>query len=112
MRDEGYSLMLDAAQDAIRLRRANVWTVIGSYDQPVTINNGDAFNILISASGDQLRIQVGRAPGSYTDVVDWTVTNSEYASGIFQLSSYAIAEVRYDFFQVTVNSGLADWQSF
>jgi len=112
MRDQGYSLTLDAAQDYIRLRRANVWTVIGGYEQPVTINNGDAFNIRISAGGDRLSIQVGRAPGSDSDVVNWSVTNSEYASGMFQLSSYAIEEVRYDFFQVTVNSGLQGWQSF
>ena len=35
--------------------------------------------------------------------------NSEYASGIFELNSYAIEEVRFNNFSVTLDSGLNGW---
>lgn len=112
MRDQGYSLTLDAEQNRINLRRANLWTVIDSFEAPVTINTGDAFNIRIECSNNQIRIMVGRAPSGLNDVVNWTLTNSEYDSGMFYLGSYSVEEVRFEYIDVVVDSGLEHWDVY
>ena len=96
-RSSGYSLTLDAYLDTISLRRVGAWTTIQSISYP--INNGTSFNIRIACVGGNIQIQIGTTPGS-SNVVNWNITNSEYASGMFRIHSWCIEEVKYDYFRV------------
>lgn len=93
----GYSLTLDAQQDKVSLRRVNAWTTI--LEQPVSIAQGDRFDIRIQAEDAQLTITVNRTDTS-EQVVDWSIVNDQYHWGWIRLNAYTIEEVRYDYIRV------------
>ncbi len=93
----GYSLTLDAQQDKISLRRVNAWTTI--LEQPVSIAQGDQFDIRVHAEEAQLAISVTRT-ATGEQVVDWSIANNQYHWGWIRLNAYTIQEVRYDYVRV------------
>lgn len=93
----GYSLSFKAADspNVINLRRSDTWAVVQSRQATHPIANGDTFYIGIEADGAALAVRIGSAPGA-SDIVDWTLTDSTFASGRFRLFNYQARGIAWD----------------
>lgn len=86
----------------IRLRRSGDWSTVGSCRQNITINDGDSFGIRVTAgfpASSNINVSVGHWP-SYTDIIDWSGTDTWSENGTIQLENWQLAECNWDFITV------------
>jgi len=101
-----YSVGFFPAEQVIRLRRADNWTLIGSFEQAYTFANDQPYFISIDCNGTSIGIKVGTTLNG-NDVVDWSVTDSTFSSGRFDLSSWYITEHAWDYFELRDSGDIA-----
>ncbi|MBX7245060.1 MAG: hypothetical protein K1X53_06155 [Candidatus Sumerlaeaceae bacterium] len=116
----GYSITFFTTPSSVNsgriiLRRTNVWSQIGSYNQVVSggINSGDVFQIKAVADGANLSILIYKN-GSASPVVNWTI-NDPPASGLtpnggqsvgwVRMGTYGLKQVDVDY----INMGGKQW---
>jgi murein DD-endopeptidase MepM/ murein hydrolase activator NlpD len=98
----GYSLVFDAVADQISLRRINIGTLVDSRQTTCPISTGTTFYVRVTCDDtqtDNIHVRVGTNPGT-ADVLDWRVSNREYALGSIRLVNHCATRTAWDWIEV------------
>jgi len=107
---QGYSLTFftDASdvsrRNRVILRRSNVWTQIGSFNQSIGIATGDKFRVVVVATPAGLQYDIWKNGGA-SPVVTWTVNDTAQRVGWVRMGTYNMREARVD----NIVLGGPDW---
>lgn len=102
----GYSLGFFPAEGMIRLRRADNWTIIDGREQAYTFANDQPYYISIDCNGTAIGIKVGTTLNG-SDIVNWSITDSTFASGRFDIGSWYVTEQAWDYFELRDSGDIA-----